>query len=295
MIEVSHLYKDFEKTQVVNNVSFTLQAGEFFTLLGPSGCGKTTLMRMIAGLETPSKGNIFLEGINITTLPPHKRPINMMFQSYALFPHLSVYDNIAFGLRYDNIPLSRVDEMLTLLKLELFAKRKPDQLSGGQKQRVALARALAKRPRLLLLDEPLGALDTNLREEMQTELKRLQRETGITFMAVTHDREEAMILSDRIAIMQTGTIMQIASPQEIYTHPINNFVASFMGHINPYKEGFFRPEEAYFADNGIPIKILNIVYKGAYADVFVESPFGNWRIHAPANFTEKKFVQVLKQ
>jgi putrescine transport system ATP-binding protein len=294
MITLSHISKAFAAQTVVDDVSFTIEKGEFFALLGPSGCGKTTLMRMIAGLETPSKGAITLDGLDITHTPPHLRPVNLMFQNYALFPHLSVYDNIAFGLRYDKTPLSRVDEMLALLKLESFAKRMPDQLSGGQKQRVALARALAKRPALLLLDEPLGALDTNLREEMQAELKRLQRETGITFMAVTHDREEAMVLADRIAIMQTGKILQIASPKEIYETPVNAFVAGFMGHVNPYNGGFFRPEQAVFDDDGIPVTIQNIAYKGAYADVSVTSQYGIWRIHAPSNFTGGTHLKVLK-
>ncbi len=209
---------------------------EFFSLLGPSGCGKTTLMRMLAGFEEPTEGRILLQGKDISGVPPYRRPTNMMFQSYALFPHMTVEKNIAFGLEQDNLPkgeiATRVEEMLKLVKLEQFAKRKPNQLSGGQRQRVALARSLAKRPKVLLLDEPLGALDKKLREETQFELMDIQTNLGLTFLIVTHDQEEAMTVSDRIAVMDKGIIMQVATPAEIYEAPNSRYVADFIGDIN---------------------------------------------------------------
>ena len=225
-----------DKVRALDGVSVGIDQGEFFTLLGPSGCGKTTLLRLIAGFETPTSGQILLEGQDITTDPPNERPINTVFQSYALFPHLSVADNIGFGLRMMGRPKAdvnrAVEKMLALVQLESFASRKPQQLSGGQQQRVALARALAPEPKLLLLDEPLSALDLKLRKEMQRELKRLQTETGITFIFVTHDQEEALTMSDRVAVMHSGNILQIGAPREIYNHPIDRFVADFIGETN---------------------------------------------------------------
>ena len=225
-----------DKVRALDGVSVGIDQGEFFTLLGPSGCGKTTLLRLIAGFETPTSGQILLEGQDITTDPPNERPINTVFQSYALFPHLSVADNIGFGLRMMGRPKAdvnrAVEKMLALVQLESFASRKPQQLSGGQQQRVALARALAPEPKLLLLDEPLSALDLKLRKEMQRELKRLQTETGITFIFVTHDQEEALTMSDRVAVMHSGKILQIGAPREIYNHPIDRFVADFIGETN---------------------------------------------------------------
>ncbi|MDT8856718.1 ABC transporter ATP-binding protein [Paracoccaceae bacterium Fryx2] len=222
--------------RALDDVSVQIRKGEFFTLLGPSGCGKTTLLRLIAGFETPTSGQILLDGVDITDLPPNKRPVNTVFQSYALFPHLTVAQNIGFGLEMLNRPRAEVaaatEKMLALVRMEAFAGRKTSQLSGGQQQRVALARALAPQPKVLLLDEPLSALDLKLRKEMQMELKRLQLETGITFIFVTHDQEEALTMSDRIGVMSAGKILQIGDPREIYTRPANRFVASFIGESN---------------------------------------------------------------
>ncbi|MFK8032878.1 MAG: ABC transporter ATP-binding protein [Hyphomicrobiales bacterium] len=228
--------KRFGDFTAVDDLSLDIYEKEFFALLGPSGCGKTTMMRMLAGFDAPTSGAISLDGTDLTGTPPHKRPVNMMFQSYALFPHMSVEKNIAFGLKQDGHSKtdikSRVEEMLAMVKLEHFAKRKPHQLSGGQRQRVALARSLAKRPKVLLLDEPLGALDKKLREETQFELMDLQERLGMTFMIVTHDQEEAMTVADRIAVMDKGKIIQIATPAEIYEVPVSRYVADFIGDIN---------------------------------------------------------------
>ncbi|MEO3415770.1 ABC transporter ATP-binding protein [Roseovarius sp. CAU 1744] len=222
--------------RALDGVSVSIEQGEFFTLLGPSGCGKTTLLRLIAGFEVPTDGQILLHGQDITTDPPNTRPVNTVFQSYALFPHLNVAENIGFSLKMLGRPRSEirqaVDKMLSLVQLEDFAARKPQQLSGGQQQRVALARALAPEPKVLLLDEPLSALDLKLRKEMQLELKRLQVETGITFIFVTHDQEEALTMSDRVAVMQSGAVLQIGTPREIYNHPVDRFVADFIGETN---------------------------------------------------------------
>ncbi|WP_430258242.1 ABC transporter ATP-binding protein [Neorhizobium sp. IRS_2294] len=235
-IRFENITKRFGNFTAVDNLTLDIYEREFFSLLGPSGCGKTTLMRMLAGFEEPTEGRILLQGKDISGVPPYKRPTNMMFQSYALFPHMSVEKNIAFGLKQDNLAKgeidTRVEEMLKLVKLEQFAKRKPAQLSGGQRQRVALARSLAKRPKVLLLDEPLGALDKKLREETQFELMDIQQTLGLTFLIVTHDQEEAMTVSDRIAVMDKGIIMQVATPAEIYEAPNSRYVADFIGDIN---------------------------------------------------------------
>lgn len=220
----------------LGDVSVGIQQGEFFTLLGPSGCGKTTLLRCIAGFETPTSGTILLSGRDITHTPPNERPVNTVFQSYALFPHLNVAQNIGFGLKMQGKPKAdvkrAVDRVLALVRLEEFADRMPQQLSGGQQQRVALARALAPEPEVLLLDEPLSALDLKLRKEMQSELKRLQTETGITFVFVTHDQEEALTMSNRIAVMSAGELLQVGTPRDIYDRPIDRFVADFIGETN---------------------------------------------------------------
>lgn len=233
---LNNLTKDFGENRVVNNVSITINKGEIFALLGSSGCGKSTLLRMLAGFETPTSGEILLNGTNIAGVAPYHRPINMMFQSYALFPHLSVWDNIAFGLRREGMPKDeikeRVEKMLSLVQLQSFGKRKPYQLSGGQQQRVALARSLAKRPQLLLLDEPLAALDKKLREQTQLELVNIIEQVGVTCMMVTHDQEEAMTMASRIAVMNAGAILQIGEPDNVYETPNCRFVADFVGNVN---------------------------------------------------------------
>ena len=235
-LQIQDVVKDFAGYKAVNNVSLDIAKGEIFALLGSSGCGKTTLLRMLAGFETPTSGRIVLNGQDLAGIPPYDRPLNMMFQSYALFPHLSVWDNIAFGLRREKLPrdavAERVEAMLKLVQLGKFGKRKPHQLSGGQQQRVALARSLAKQPQLLLLDEPLGALDKKLREETQIELVNIIHEVGVTCVMVTHDQEEAMTMTSRIAVMSEGRFLQVGSPAEIYETPATRFVADFIGNVN---------------------------------------------------------------
>jgi putrescine transport system ATP-binding protein len=235
-LRISNIVKDFDGQRAVDNVSIDIAKGEVFALLGSSGSGKTTLLRMLAGFETPTSGTILLDGRDLAALPPYERPMNMMFQSYALFPHLSVFDNIAFGLRRDGLAKDevrrRVQAMLKLVQLEPYAKRKPHQLSGGQQQRVALARSLAKKPQLLLLDEPLGALDKKLREETQIELANIIDDVGVTCVMVTHDQEEAMTMASRIAVMSEGRFLQVGAPAEIYETPASRFVADFIGNVN---------------------------------------------------------------
>jgi putrescine transport system ATP-binding protein len=235
-IEFRNVTKRFGDFTAVDDLSLVIHEREFFALLGPSGCGKTTLMRMVAGFEEPTSGQVLLDGQDLAGVPPHRRPTNMMFQSYALFPHMSVEANVAFGLKQDRMAKAdidaRVEEMLALVKLTQFAKRKPQQLSGGQRQRVALARSLAKKPKVLLLDEPLGALDKKLRDETQFELMDLQMKLGLTFLIVTHDQEEAMTVADRIAVMDRGKLIQVATPAEIYERPNSRYVADFIGEIN---------------------------------------------------------------
>ncbi len=240
MLEIRNLTKSFgtgaTAVTALSEVTFPIAEGEFFTLLGPSGCGKTTHLRLIAGFEPPSGGQLVLDGRDIAHLPPNKRPVNTVFQNYALFPHMTVAENVGFALGAQGRPRSEiaatVERMLALVQLPHLAHRKSGELSGGQQQRVALARALAPKPRILLLDEPLSALDMKLRKEMQVELKRLQQETGLTFIFVTHDQEEALTMSDRIAVMSGGRIQQIATPRELYDQPANRFVASFIGESN---------------------------------------------------------------
>ena len=238
-IQIENVTKRFGDFTAIDNLTLDIYKNEFFSLLGPSGCGKTTLLRMLAGFEKITDGKILLDGEDISEIPPHLRPINMMFQSYALFPHMTVEKNIAFGLKQDKMPENlinqRVEEMLELVELTDFAKRKPNQLSGGQSQRVALARSLAKRPKLLLLDEPLGALDKRLREQTQFELMDIQEKLKVTFVIVTHDQEEAMTVSSRIGVMDSGNLIQVATPAEIYEAPINKDVADFIGDVNLLK------------------------------------------------------------
>jgi ABC-type Fe3+/spermidine/putrescine transport system ATPase subunit len=236
LLEIRAVAKRFGAREVLKSISLEIAAGEFITLLGESGSGKTTLLRLIAGFEQPSAGEISMSGLRLDTLPPYKRRVNTVFQNYALFPHLSVRDNVAYGLRVSDTPKNeingRVEQALGMVKMQEFANARPSRLSGGQQQRVALARALVNRPQLLLLDEPLSALDANLRKQMQSELKALQREIGITFLFVTHDQEEAMALSDRIALLRNGALEQIASPREIYAHPATAYTAEFIGQTN---------------------------------------------------------------
>ncbi|MEN5043186.1 ABC transporter ATP-binding protein [Pseudomonas koreensis] len=239
LVKIDRVTKKFDETIAVDDVSLEIKKGEIFALLGGSGSGKSTLLRMLAGFERPTEGRIFLDGIDITDMPPYERPINMMFQSYALFPHMTVAQNIAFGLKQDKIPNAEIDarvaEMLKLVQMSQYAKRKPHQLSGGQRQRVALARSLAKRPKLLLLDEPMGALDKKLRSQMQLELVEIIERVGVTCVMVTHDQEEAMTMAERIAIMHLGWIAQIGSPIDIYETPTSRLVCEFIGNVNIFE------------------------------------------------------------
>jgi putrescine transport system ATP-binding protein len=248
-VQVERVTKTFGDFKAVDDVSLKVYKGEIFCLLGASGCGKTTLLRMLGGFETPTSGKIIIDGEDMTGLPPYERPVNMMFQSYALFPHMTVEQNVAFGLKQDRVPKAelaeRVATMLELVKLQDFAKRKPQQLSGGQKQRVALARSLVKRPKLLLLDEPLGALDKKLREHTQFELISLQDKLGVTFVVVTHDQEEAMTLASRIGVMDHGEIVQAGTPSEIYEFPGSKFVADFVGSVNMFEGKLIEDEPEY--------------------------------------------------
>lgn len=262
IITFENVTKRFGKMVAVDNVSLSVEEGEFFSLLGPSGCGKTTLLRMLAGFETPTEGRILIDGQDISNVPPNKRPVNMVFQSYAVFPHMSVADNVAYGLKVDRAPAAeikrRVEEALELVQLGGLGDRKPDQLSGGQRQRVALARALIKRPRVLLLDEPLSALDAKLREQMRTELCTLQEKVGITFIMVTHDQDEALALATRCAVMNRGVLKQVATPSDLYEFPNSRFVADFIGSVNLF-EGVLavdEPSHAVIRSPDLPIDIF---------------------------------------
>ncbi len=256
-ISIRNVNKYFGKFQAIDDVSIDIEHGEFFSLLGSSGCGKTTLLRMLAGFESPTSGEIFIDGQPMSGVPPHHRPVNMVFQSYAIFPHLNVRDNIAYGLRKLKLPRSermdRVDEMLELIKLPDYGDRKATQLSGGQRQRIALARSLILRPKVLLLDEPLGALDKQLREQMQLELRALQKTVGITFVFVTHDQEEALTLSDRIAVMSQGRDLQVDTPTKLYESPVNREVASFIGTMN-----FFDGTVAALDDGNATVEVSGL-------------------------------------
>ena len=235
-VEITGVTKKFDDVVAVDDIDLRIEDGEFFAMLGPSGCGKTTTLRMVAGLEFPTQGSLKIFGDEVGTLPPNKRPVNTVFQNYALFPHMSVRDNVSFGLRMSGTSKAEAnrsaDELIELVQLKGMEKRKPSQLSGGQQQRVALARALVNKPKVLLLDEPLGALDLKLRQEMQSELKTLQRELGVSFVFVTHDQEEALTMSDRIAVMDEGRLLQVGTAEQLYERPVNRFVADFIGQTN---------------------------------------------------------------
>ncbi|GAB7388906.1 polyamine ABC transporter ATP-binding protein [Bacillaceae bacterium] len=264
MVQLCNVSKRFGDFLAVENMNLNVQQGEFLTLLGPSGCGKTTTLRMIAGFEQPTDGKIFINGMEVNGVPPYRRDVNTVFQSYALFPHMNVFDNIAFGLKMKKFSKHeikrRVMDALKLVQLEEYGERKPDQLSGGQKQRIAIARALVNNPKVLLLDEPLGALDLKLRKQMQVELKHLQQKLGITFIYVTHDQEEALTMSDRIAVMNKGVIEQIGTPDEIYDRPVSRFVADFIGETNLFegKVVGFNGVYAYMELSGSKIPIPKV-------------------------------------
>ena len=308
LIDLKGVSKEFDGTRVLSNIDLYVRRKEFVTLLGPSGCGKTTTLRIIGGFEYPTEGTVLFEGRDITDLPPYKRRVNTVFQKYALFPHLNVQENIAFGLKIAKVPRDeikkRVDHMLDLVNLSGYGKRSVDQLSGGQQQRIAIARALVNHPEVLLLDEPLGALDLKLRKEMQLELKSMQQRLGITFIYVTHDQEEALAISDRIAVMNKGVIQQIGTPHHIYSRPANVFVATFIGHSNLFhatlskKDGRtelcfpsgyrlpmttlsdectdgqevvvgIRPEEFSVSSEGLTCDVLNRTFLGRYSNYFL--------------------------
>ncbi len=262
IIRFENVTKRFGKVLAVDNVSLSIEEGEFFALLGPSGCGKTTLLRMLAGFETPSEGRILIDGEDSSRSPPNRRPVNMVFQSYAVFPHMSVADNVAYGLKVDGVAAAerarRVEEALGLVKLEGYGARKPDQLSGGQRQRVALARALVKRPRVLLLDEPLSALDAKLREAMRSELAQLQEKVGITFLFVTHDQDEALAMATRCAVMNRGLLQQVATPSDLYEFPNSRFVADFIGSVNMFEGRLAvdEPDHAVVVSPDLPTRVF---------------------------------------
>ena len=256
LIELKEICKEFDGTTVLDNVNLYIRKKEFVTLLGPSGCGKTTTLRIIGGFESPTSGQVLFEGRDIAHLPPYKRQVNTVFQKYALFPHLNVFDNIAFGLKLKKVPKAeiarKVDYMLELVNLRGYGKRHVDALSGGQQQRVAIARALVNEPEVLLLDEPLGALDLKLRKEMQLELKNMQQRLGITFLYVTHDQEEALTMSDTVVVMRDGRIQQIGDPKRIYDEPVNAFVADFIGESNILRGTMIHDELVSFAEHDFP-------------------------------------------
>jgi spermidine/putrescine transport system ATP-binding protein len=316
LIEFINVYKQFGETIALDNVSFKVDENEFLTLLGPSGCGKTTTLRIIGGFEEIQKGSVLFGGQDLSKILPHKRQINTVFQKYALFPHLNVYENIAFGLRVkkaaEKVITEKVGDMLKLINLEGYDKRNINSLSGGQQQRVAIARALVNEPKVLLLDEPLGALDLKLRKGMQIELKNIQKKLGITFIYVTHDQEEALTMSDKIIVMKDGIIQQIGTPEDIYNEPVNSFVADFIGESN-IVEGLMirdrlvsfagqdfecvdinfgentpvdvviRPEDLTIVPDHLGYlkgRVVSVTFKGVHFEIFVESDGHTWMIHS---------------
>lgn len=315
-IELRDIVKSFDNHRVLDQINLEIEEDEFLTILGPSGCGKTTILRLIGGFESPDRGQVIFDGQDITGLPAYKRPVNTLFQKYSLFPHLNVYDNVAFGLRIKKIPENeikpRVEEMLRLVNLRGFENRGVESLSGGQQQRIAMARALINRPEVLLLDEPLGALDLKLRKDMQSELKRIQKELGITFIFVTHDQEEALTLSDRIIVLNEGVIQQIGTPIDIYNEPINSFVADFIGESNILEgimhrdydvsfsgrnfvcvdEDFYpdeavdvviRPEDVEIVSNGqaqLHGQVVSCIFMGVHYEMLVSTDHEEYLIHS---------------
>ena len=329
IIELKNIMKTYGDSTVLNNLSLNIRKNEFLTLLGPSGCGKTTTLKIIAGFENADSGEVIFDNNDISNLPPYKRRLNTVFQKYALFPHMNIYENIAFGLKIKKLPKDEIDkkvkEMLRMVALEGFEKRSVESLSGGQQQRVAIARALVNEPEVLLLDEPLGALDLKLRKEMQYELKKIQQELGITFIFVTHDQEEALTMSDTIVVMNKGVIQQMGSPEDIYNEPANAFVADFIGESNildgimleDYKvkfadvafecvdKGFnineeidvvIRPEdiEVTSADNGmLQGKVNSVTFKGVHYEIEVEGNNQKWIIHSTKNAVVESTVGLI--
>jgi spermidine/putrescine transport system ATP-binding protein len=301
ILTLENIHKDFGGGEVLAGVSLAVSAGEFLTLLGPSGCGKTTTLRIIAGLEAPTSGRVFLNGADVTQMPPEKRNVNTVFQNYALFPHMSVAANIGYGLRLRKTPKAeaarKVSEMLRLVKLEGYEKRQPGSLSGGQRQRVAIARAIILAPHILLLDEPLGALDLQLRRQMQVELKSLQKALNITFIYITHDQEEALNMSDRIAVMRDGRIEQIGTPEDIYERPATRFSASFIGQTNLLECGVAGADELIFAGCRFPAMVPDGAKAGDTVALCLRmerlqfaktAPGGQWSL--PATLVEHRFA-----
>lgn len=296
-IQISGLRKQFGKVVALERIDLDIREGEFFSLLGPSGCGKTTLLRILSGLELPTTGNVIIDGSDVSREPPHRRPTNLVFQSYAIFPHLSVAENIAYGLRRLRLSSSEqtrhVEEMLAMIGLQGYGKRRPNQLSGGQLQRVALARALVLKPKVLLLDEPLAALDKKLRERMQLELRAIQREVGVTFVFVTHDQEEALTLSDRVAVMSQGKMVQCSAPLELYQRPANRFVAEFVGEMN-FLHGRVvssRPEACQIDLHGLGLITCPERARRSINDRVVVAVRPEWiRIDAPSGETWRGYV-----
>ena len=326
IIDLFNITKSYGDTEVIKDLSLYVRKGEFLTLLGPSGCGKTTTLRIISGFEQPDSGRVLFDGMDITDLPPHKRKVNTVFQKYSLFPHMNVYENIAFGLRIQKMPETvikeKVKKVLDLVELSGFQKRMPESLSGGQQQRIAIARAIVNEPEILLLDEPLGALDLKLRKEMQVELKALQQKTGITFIYVTHDQEEALTMSDTIVVMNQGVIQQIGVPTDIYNEPVNAFVAQFIGESNILSgvmlkdylcefagrtfecadKGFEKDEDVDIVIRPEDIKIVSpedgmlkgtvksALFKGVHYEMIVESDGFNWKVHSTQMTAPDTFV-----